>query len=111
MVGLLTVVLAVALVHGVTRLGVASLLRTRAESAADAAALAAADELALGHGERAAVRAARRVAARNGARLVECDCVDQHAEVVVTIDSRPAALQLPRVEARARAEVDPTVSR
>ena len=57
------------LATGAARLGGALVGRARAESAADAAALAAADRLALGGGAAAARSAAERTAASNDARL------------------------------------------
>jgi secretion/DNA translocation related TadE-like protein len=71
---------------GVSRLGVAIIGRARADTAADAAALAAADALALGEGTAAAVDAARVTAASNGARLVSCECSGTTAAVVVDLD-------------------------
>jgi secretion/DNA translocation related TadE-like protein len=95
-----------ALLLGIARVGAATVLRGRADNAADAAALAAADALALGKGAGAAARAAAQTAAQNGAALVSCDCDGDSAEVVVSITPN-AALRLPHsVIGRARAEVD-----
>ena len=74
------------LATGAARLGGALVGRARAESAADAAALAAADRLALGGGGAAARTAAARTAASNHARLVSCDCAGASAAVVVEVD-------------------------
>src|SRR5689334_17374254 len=89
--------LAVALCLGVARVGEATILAARADTAADAAALAGADALALGMGPSAAAAAARAAANDNGARLVSCTCRDGSAEVVVVIG---------RAHGRAHAVVD-----
>jgi secretion/DNA translocation related TadE-like protein len=93
-------VLAVALVlcAALARLGGAAVSAARAQTAADAAALAAADQLALGHGATAARRTADAAAHENGARLVSCRCSGVAAEVEIEITGR--------ARARARAEVD-----
>jgi hypothetical protein len=82
---------------GVGRVGGAAVLQARAETAADAAALAGADALALGHGSAEAIRAARATASLNRAVLVSCACAGDAAEVVV---------QIGRAHGRARAVVD-----
>lgn len=92
-----------ALAVGAARAGVAMIGQARAETAADAAALAAADTLALGRGR--ADAAATDAASRNGARLVSCDCRGSHAEVVVEVQLRRVPIS--KVRARARAEVHP----
>jgi secretion/DNA translocation related TadE-like protein len=99
------VVLGVALTMGAARLGGALVGRARAETAADAAALAAADALARGHGADAAASDARVTAARNDARLVSCACTGTHAEVVVEVDVPGILGGVAR--GRARAEVTP----
>lgn len=105
------VAVAVVLAIGIGRVGGAAVLQARAQSAADAAALAAADELALRRGNDAARHAAATVAADNGARLVLCWCESTFAEVQVEVDG-PPGLGLPRdASARARAEVDFTRAR
>jgi len=115
--GSVTVLMAVAVVvagllcYGVARVGVAAVLRTRAENAADAAALAAADRLALGEGSQAARAAADATARDNMARLVECDCTGGAAEVVVELDVGVPIPGFPPVQARARAEIDLGISR
>ncbi len=89
--------LAVVLCVGVGRVGGAALLQARADTAADAAALAGADSLAMGLGGREAARAAADAARHNGAVLERCDCGSTSAEVVVRIG---------RAHGHARAEVD-----
>jgi len=88
---------------GVSRVGVAIIGRARADTAADAAALAAADSLALGRGPAAALEAARETAASNGAQLVSCACAGTTADVVVDLDLGV----LGSARGRAKAEVDP----
>jgi hypothetical protein len=82
----------------VAKLGRGAVDAARAQSAADAAALAAADQLALGHDSQAAARTASSTAHENGARLLTCDCGGSVAEVEVEIRGR--------ARARSRAEVD-----
>jgi secretion/DNA translocation related TadE-like protein len=89
--------IAVVLCLGIGRVGGAAVLQARAETAADAAALAGADALALGHRPADALRAARSAAALNQARLVSCTCAGRAAEVVV---------QTGRAHGHARAVVD-----
>lgn len=93
--------LALVLCLGVARVGGAVVLQSRADTAADAAALAGADSLALGHDSSAATDAARAAAADNGARLVTCRCSDDVAEVAVEIVG-----EIGRAHGHARAEVD-----
>jgi secretion/DNA translocation related TadE-like protein len=71
---------------GAARLGAGVIAKGRADTAADASALAAADMLALGRGPGEAEAAARDTAAMNGARLVSCDCGGQLATVEVEAD-------------------------
>jgi secretion/DNA translocation related TadE-like protein len=99
-------VLGMALMLGASRLGVAMLARARAETAADAAALAAADTLALGGDAAAASDQAAAVAEANGARLVGCDCGGRFATATVEVDV-PVLGRVAR--ARSRAEVTGTV--
>ncbi len=107
MVMLAVLVVGLVLATGAARLGGALVGRARAESAADAAALAAADRLALGGGAGAAQRAASRTAASNHARLVSCDCAGASAAVVVEVDL-PAMLSLfGPARGKAKAEVRP----
>ena len=90
--GSVSVVMLAVLVFGLVltvaagRLGVALVGRARADTAADAAALAAADQLAMGRGASAAAAAARDTAASNGATLASCRCAGSTAEVVVELD-------------------------
>jgi secretion/DNA translocation related TadE-like protein len=91
------VALAAVLSLGVARVGGAVVLAARADTAADAAALAGADALALGRSPAVAVTAARAAASDNGARLVSCTCRDGAAEVVVALG---------RAHAHARAVVE-----
>lgn len=86
---------------GIARVGSAATLQARADTAADAAALAAADELALGAASGSAHAHASRVAEANGGRLVSCACAGTAAEVVVAVG---------RARGHARAEVDESVA-
>jgi secretion/DNA translocation related TadE-like protein len=95
------------LAMGAARLGGALVGRARAESAADAAALAAADRLALGGGAAAARAAAEHTAASNDARLVSCACAGASAAVVVEVDLPAWASLFGPAEGRAKAEVRP----
>jgi secretion/DNA translocation related TadE-like protein len=83
---------------------------SRAQSAADAAALAAAQELALPSGSEPADSASE-YAARNGAELIECRCAAGTLEATVRIRVPVGYLSTlggeRSVEARARAVVDP----
>jgi secretion/DNA translocation related TadE-like protein len=97
------------LVMGTADLGRALVARSRARTAADAAALAAAQELALGTAEDPSVFAAD-YAARNGASLVSCACASGTFDVTVEVALPVGDLMLmpgsPVVTARARAVVD-----
>lgn len=95
-------VVALGLVIGAARLGTALVGKARAETVADAAALAAADSLALGRGD--AVASARAIAARNGGSLVSCDCAGRHAQVTVEVPVHGLAGHS-HARATARAEV------
>jgi secretion/DNA translocation related TadE-like protein len=95
------VVLGLALTLGAARLGTAVVARARADSAADAAALAAADMIALGRGPAAATTAARDTATANGADLVRCACEGRFPTVVVEVGVGP----LGAARSTARAEV------
>ena len=97
------VVLGLVLATGAARLGSALVARARADTAADAAALAAADMLALGRGEGAAVAAARDTADSNGASLVRCECAGRDAEVTVSVPA--TGLLAAPAQGHARAEV------
>ncbi len=89
--------LALVLCLGVARVGGAVVRQSRADSAADAAALAAADALALGHTASAAEDAGRAAARANDADLEWCACSGDVAEVIVRIG---------RAHGRARAVID-----
>jgi hypothetical protein len=96
-------VLAVALTVAVAagRMGVAAIASARADTAADASALAAADMLALGHGPQVAAAAARSTARSNGAHLEDCSCNGR----VVTVQVRVSVAGLADARAKARAEI------
>jgi secretion/DNA translocation related TadE-like protein len=104
---LAVLVMGVVLSMGAARLGNAIDGRARADSAADAAALAAADWLALGEGPEAARAAARQTAASNGARLISCACSGTVAEVVVEVDLPALAGIGGPARSHAKAEVRP----
>jgi secretion/DNA translocation related TadE-like protein len=89
--------IAVILCLGIGRVGSAAVLQARADTAADAAALAGADALALGRSPSEVVRAARMAASLNEGRLLSCACAGDAAEVVV---------KLGRAHGHARAVVD-----
>jgi secretion/DNA translocation related TadE-like protein len=93
---MVVVVLAGVFALEVARLGGSMSERSRADTAADAAALAAAVELARGHSASDATRAAARLAAANGALLVSCDCAGRPSVVV----------RVGAATGRARAEID-----
>jgi len=105
MLGVLVVGLALML--GAARLGSALIGRARADTAADAAALAAADALALGRGSAVAQTAARDTATSNGAQLVSCSCEGTTAEVVVEVDIPALAVLAGPARGRAKAAVRP----
>jgi secretion/DNA translocation related TadE-like protein len=96
--------LVVALAFGVARLGRATRDKARAETAADAAALAAAGALARGQGSQAALVAANETAASNGGRLVRCACTGRAPTVQVTVG---AATGRARAEIRDECLADP----
>lgn len=93
---------------GLADLGLLLAARARAQTAADAAALAAAAETVAGVG-RDPPGVAGRFAQANGAALVDCECRTGDAgavvEVSVTVDLMLSGDR--RVTARARAGVDP----
>lgn len=107
MVMLAVLVVGLVLASGAARLGGALVGRARAETAADAAALAAADRLALGGGAAAARTAAARTAASNEARLLTCDCTGARAAVVVEVDLPTVLAVFGSARGKARAEVRP----
>ena len=92
---------------GLGRLATAVLVTSRAQIAADAAALAAAGELAAGRSVGEAERIASQTASANGARLLRCDCGGPAVIVAVTV-TLPASGPASRlVRAAARAELHP----
>src|SRR5262249_53301205 len=101
------VVAGLVLAMGAARLGGALIGRARAESAADAAALAAADRLALGGGAGAARAAADPPAPPNGAPPVSCDCAGTTASVIVEVDLPSLGALFGPARGRAKAEVRP----
>jgi secretion/DNA translocation related TadE-like protein len=93
--------LAVVLMLGVARLGHAASDKARAETAADAAALAAAGAIVRNEDAHAAARAA---ATENGGRLDRCECTDRTPTVTVTLG---AATVRARAEVRFECLADP----
>ncbi|MFI5046806.1 MAG: Rv3654c family TadE-like protein [Acidimicrobiia bacterium] len=104
---LAVVVIGLVVALGALRLGAAAIGRARAETAADATALAAADSLALGDGPGAARAAAERAAAANDGRLLACECDGAVATVLVEVDVPGLDVLGGVARARARAEVRP----
>jgi secretion/DNA translocation related TadE-like protein len=96
-------------VMGTADLGRALVARSRARTAADAAALAAAQELALSTGQDPSAFAAD-YAGRNGATLVSCVCAagtfDVTVEVAVSVGDLMLVPGSPVIAANARAVVD-----
>ncbi|MFI5052898.1 MAG: Rv3654c family TadE-like protein [Acidimicrobiia bacterium] len=105
MLGVLVMSLVVSM--GAARLGGALVGRARADTAADAAALAAADALASGDGADAALAAAHGTAVSNGARLVSCSCSETTADVVVEVDLPALGALVGPARGHAKAEVRP----
>jgi secretion/DNA translocation related TadE-like protein len=103
------VLLVLVLTMGIADVGRVVLARSRARTAADAAALAAADELALPTGLDPATLA-QEYAARNSASLTACVCEVGTFEADVTVTVHVGNLVLFRgardAVARARAVVD-----
>ena len=89
------------------RLVEGAVARSRAETAADSAALAAASELAAGRGEGEAARIAGMAATANGARLLGCDCRGPGATVAVEVTLPLRGPLSGQVRAQARAELHP----
>jgi secretion/DNA translocation related TadE-like protein len=92
----------------ITDVAGASAAKARAQTAADAAALAAAQEQVLLSDRRPADVAAE-YAARNGAKLVSCRCPDRGADAVVVVElevTLPGLGVTRSVRATARAVVD-----
>jgi secretion/DNA translocation related TadE-like protein len=96
-----------ALTLGLGRVATAVLATARAQTAADAAALAAAGELAAGRSVGEAERIASLTAAGNGARLLRCDCGGPAVVVAVTVTLPTAGPASHMVRAAARAELHP----
>jgi secretion/DNA translocation related TadE-like protein len=101
------VVVAAALVVGLGRLAGGVGAAARAQTAADAAALAAAGELVAGRTPGAAERTASVTAAANGARLLSCECAGPAVIVQVTFILPSSGPASGLVRAAARAEVHP----
>lgn len=78
-------VVGMVMVMGAAHVGAALLGRARAQTAADAAALAAADAIALGKSTDQARRDAAATAAENGARLASCRCSGPRVLVAVEL--------------------------
>lgn len=100
---------------GAADLGSMLIARTKAQAAADAAALAAAAQLApiLGQGSDPEA-AARAEAEANGARLERCDCAPGTVQASVEVSVAPSiSFVVPwatrTVRASARADLDPDV--
>ncbi len=100
-------VVAFLLCTSVAQLGSGVAEKSRANNAADAAALAAADGLASGAPPADACAAARQTAADNGARMLSCRCRASSAETGST-GSGAAEVTVAMGDARAwaRAQVD-----
>lgn len=96
-----------ALAVGLARLTTGVISASRAQTAADAAALAAAGELAAGRSAGDAERSASVTAAANGARLVRCDCRGPAVSVVVSVRVPFFGPAAGLVRAAARAELHP----
>ena len=101
------VALTAVLTIGFGRLASGIIGRARAQTAADAAALAAAGELAAGRTEAQAERIASLTAAANGARLLRCDCGGPAVVVAVTVILPFSGPASGLVRAAARAELHP----
>lgn len=99
------VAIGLSLTAGAARLGGAIVARARADTAADAAALAAADMVALGRGSGAAERAARETASANDGRLERCDCNGPVVEVEVAVVA-PGLGATAHAEARAEVRLE-----
>jgi secretion/DNA translocation related TadE-like protein len=101
--------MALVVTMGAADVGRALIARSRAEAAADLAALAAVQELAFPSGEDPAQLAAD-YAFRNGAALVSCDCAEGTFEAVVRVRVPVRGFLLPLVDrdvvGSARAVVD-----
>lgn len=78
------VAMALVVTMGAADVGRALIARSRAEVAADLAALAAAQELALPSGTEPG-QIATEYAVRNGARLLSCGCAEGSSEAIVRV--------------------------
>ena len=101
------VAVAAALTLGLGRLATAGLAVSRAQTAADAAALAAAGELAAGRSVGEAERIASLTAVANGARLLRCECGGPAVVVAITVTLPTSGPASRLVRAAARAELHP----
>jgi secretion/DNA translocation related TadE-like protein len=101
------VAVAAVLTLGLGRVATAGLAVSRAQTAADAAALAAAGELAAGRTRGEAERIASLTASANGARLLRCDCEGSAVIVAVTVTLPASGPASGLVRAAARAELHP----
>ena len=101
---------ALALALGAADLARVLTIASRAQTAADAAALAAAQELVGPTGELAPIDVAAEYAARNGAELTACACASGGSEAIVAVRIAVGPLLFGpddrAVSARARAVVD-----
>jgi secretion/DNA translocation related TadE-like protein len=86
--------MALVVTMGAADVGRALIARSRAEAAADLAALAAAQELAFPSGIDPEAFAAE-YAVRNGARLVSCSCAERTSEAIVRVAVRVRGFLLP----------------
>jgi secretion/DNA translocation related TadE-like protein len=92
---------------GLGRVTTVVISASRAQTAADAAALAAAGELAAGRSGGEAERIASMTATANGARLLHCDCGGPAVIVAVTVTLPTSGPGSGLVRAAARAELHP----
>ena len=99
------IVVGMLLCTAVASLGTASAVKSRANNAADASALAAADRLALGESPAAACLIARQTATDNGARLLTCRAGAATAETMAA----EVTLEIGAAHATARAVVGAVV--
>jgi secretion/DNA translocation related TadE-like protein len=101
--------MALVVTMGAADVGRALIARSRAEAAADLAALAAAQELAFPSGIDPEGFAAD-YAVRNGARLVSCSCAEGSSEAIVRVSVQVRRFLLPLADREvigiARAVVD-----
>ncbi|MDQ1502244.1 MAG: hypothetical protein QOI86_5584 [Actinomycetota bacterium] len=101
------VAVAAVLVTGLGRVATGILAVSRAQTAADAAALAAAGELVAGRTAGDAERTASLTAAANGARLLRCECGGPAVIVHVSVALPSSGPASGLVRAAARAELHP----